>query len=590
MIASLIRLWKCLTLKRKVQLSIILVLMIIASFAEVLSIGAIVPFLAVLINPEKLMDQPLASSVLTALGITRADGLLLPLTIIFALAAILSGASRFVLMWAQNRFSSAVGSDLAGGIYKAVIHQPYSKHLSRNSSEVITAIFNKVDIVVREFLIPTLTIASSAFMMLAILIIVLAIEPVVAFLAFASFGSVYVLVIFATKKQLGKDSLEVSSSSDKVLKLLNESLEGIRDVIIDASQLSYRKDFDAADSKLRRAKANIQIIANAPRYTIESFGMLMVAVFAYWLAQQPGGLLASIPILGALALAAQRLLPVLQQSYAAWACIRGAHDSLLDVLNLLPETNIQLDTDTPRTHHPFSESLSLNAVSFRYGENGPWVLKDINLNIPKGGRIGLVGATGSGKSTLLDMLMGLLTPTEGTFLVDNEQITTANCRNWQANIAHVPQLIFLSDASVAENIAFGIAYQDIDLERVRRAAEKAQMAEVIESWADGYDTPVGERGVFLSGGQRQRIAIARAFYKEASVIVLDEATSALDSKTELEVMKAVEGLGEDITLIVIAHRLNTLKGCDTVIEIENGVIVKSGSYESLCGATLKQSV
>ncbi|KAA8561484.1 Protein glycosylation K [Pseudomonas extremaustralis] len=583
MIASLIRLWKSLALKRKVQLSIILVLMIIASFAEVLSIGAIVPFLAVLINPEKIMDQPLASSMLAALGITQADGLLLPLTVIFAFAAILSGVSRFILMWAQNRFSSAVGSDLAGGIYKAVIHQPYSMHLSRNSSEVITAIFNKVDTVVREFLIPTLTIASSVFMMLAILIIVLTIDPVVAFLAFFSFGSVYLLVIIATKKQLGKDSLEVSSSADKLLKLLNESLEGIRDVIIDSSQLTYRKDFDAADSKLRRAKANIQIIANAPRYTIESFGMLMVAVFAYWLAQQPGGLLASIPMLGALALAAQRLLPVLQQSYAAWACIRGAHDSLLDVLDLLPETDIQFATDTPRTHQPFNESLSLNAVSFRYSEDGPWVLKDINLKIPKGGRVGLIGATGSGKSTLLDMLMGLLTPTEGTFLVDNEQITTTNCRNWQANIAHVPQLIFLSDASVAENIAFGIPYQDIEFDRVRRAAEKAQMAEVIESWANGYDTPVGERGVFLSGGQRQRIAIARAFYKEAKVIVLDEATSALDSKTELDVMRAVEELG-DITLIVIAHRLNTLKGCDTVIEIENGVIIKSGSYESLCAA------
>jgi ATP-binding cassette subfamily B protein len=555
--------------------------MIVASFAEVLSIGAIVPFLAVLINPAKIMDQPLANSMFTALGVTSADGLLLPLTIIFALAAIFSGVSRFILMWAQNRFSSAVGSDLSDGIYKAVIYQPYSMHLARNSSEVITAIFNKVDMVVREFLFPVLTIASSIFMMLAILVIVLAIQPVVAFLAFSSFGGVYLSVIFITKKQLGKDSLEVSLSSDKLLKLLSESLEGIRDVIIDSSQRGYRKDFNAADYKLRRAKANIQIIANAPRYTIESFGMLMVAVFAYWLSQQPGGLLASIPMLGALALAAQRLLPVLQQSYAAWACIKGAHDSLQDVLNLLPEVDNQTDVEVPRTPLPFEQSISLDAVSFRYGPDAPWVLQNVRLNILKGSRIGIMGATGSGKSTMLDILMGLLTPNEGAFLVDGVEVTAANSRNWQANIAHVPQLIFLSDASVAENIAFGVPYSDIDFDRVRRAAEKAQMSSVIESWTNGYNTPVGERGVFLSGGQRQRIAIARAFYKEAKVIILDEATSALDGKTELEVMKAVEGLGKEITLIVIAHRLNTLKVCDTVIEVENGVIAKSGSYNSI---------
>ncbi|MGX5794084.1 ABC transporter ATP-binding protein [Pseudomonas sp. E2-15] len=584
MTASLIRLWKCLPLKRKVQLIMILALMVVASFAEVVSIGAIVPFLAVLVNPGKILDQPLASKIFAALDITTADGLLLPLTVIFALAAIFSGVSRFILMWVQNRFSSAVGSDLSGGIYKAVLYQPYSMHLSRNSSEVITAIFNKVDTVVREFLFPALTITSSIFMMLAILVIVLAIEPVVAFLAFASFGGVYLSVILSTRKQLEKDSFEVSLSSDKLLKILSESLEGIRDVIIDSSQKTYRKDFDAADYKLRRAKANIQIIANAPRYTIESFGMLMVAIFAYWLAQQPGGLLASVPMLGALALAAQRLLPVLQQSYAAWACIKGSHDSLQDVLNLLPEAQHQTETDRLPTPLPFKELVSLNAVSFRYGLDAPYALKGINLNIPKGSRIGLMGSTGSGKSTLLDVLMGLLTPTEGRFLVDGIEVTPSNSRDWQANIAHVPQLIFLSDASVAENIAFGVARQDIDFERVRRAAKKAQMSEVIESWANGYDTQVGERGVFLSGGQRQRIAIARAFYKEAKVIILDEATSALDNKTEQEVMRAVEGSDKDITLIVIAHRLNTLKGCDTVIEVNNGEIVRCGSYESMCNS------
>ncbi|NWA26177.1 ATP-binding cassette domain-containing protein [Pseudomonas gingeri] len=557
--------------------------MVVASFAEILSIGAIIPFLAVLINPEKILNQPLVGGIFERFDIVSANGLLLPLTVVFALAAIFSGVSRFVLMWSQNRLSSSVGGDLSGDIYKTIIYQPYSKHISRNSSEVITAIFNKVDTVVREFLFPVLTIVSSIFMMLAILIIVLFIEPVGAFLAFSSFAGIYLSVVLVTRKQLKKDSYEVSASSDRLLKLLSESLEGIRDVIIDSSQKTYRKDFDSADYKLRRAKANIQIIANSPRFAIESFGMLMVAVFAYCLAQLPGGLLASIPMLGALALAAQRLLPVLQQSYAAWACISGAQDSLRDVLDLLPEGNDQTEMEVSRAPLDFNEDLSLDSVSYRYGSNAPWVLENVSLRIPKGSRIGLMGATGSGKSTLIDILMGLLTPTEGGFSVDGVEINTANSRNWQGNIAHVPQQIFLSDASVAENIAFGVPYEDIDFGRVRRAAARAQMSDVIESWSGGYETPVGERGVFLSGGQRQRIAIARAFYKEAKVIILDEATSALDSKTELEVMRAVEALGGDITLIVIAHRLNTLRSCDTVIEVEGGVIVKCGSYEAVCG-------
>ncbi|MBX8532102.1 ABC transporter ATP-binding protein/permease [Pseudomonas cichorii] len=583
MIQLLGRLWKCFTLKRKLQFFVILGLMVVASLAEIVSIGAIVPFLAVLINPEKLLSQPLVGDLFAAMGIDSANGLLLPLTVIFAAAAIFSGVSRFVLMWAQNRLSSAVGGDLAGDIYKTVIHQPYSKHISRNSSEVITAIFNKVDTVVREFLFPSLTIVSSAFMMLAILVIVLAIQPVVAFLAFASFGGVYLAVVLVTRKQLRKDSLVVSVTSDRLLKLMSESLEGIRDVIIDSSQRTYRKDFDSADYKLRRAKANIQIIANSPRFAIESFGMLMIAIFAYWLAQLPGGLLASIPMLGALALAAQRLLPVLQQSYAAWACISGAQDSLRDVLDLLPEERNDVEIETTRIPLDFNDRLSLENVSYRYGNDAPWVLKNISLNIPKGSRVGLMGATGSGKSTLIDILMGLLTPTDGVFAVDGVEVNTDNSRNWQGNIAHVPQQIFLSDASVAENIAFGVPYENIDFDRVKRAAAKAQISDVIESWSAGYETPVGERGVFLSGGQRQRIAIARAFYKEASVIILDEATSALDSKTEQEVMRAVDDLGDGTTLIVIAHRLNTLETCDTVIEVEGGTVVRYGSYESVCG-------
>ena len=233
---------------------------------------------------------------------------------------------------------------------------------------------------------------------------------------------------------------------------------------------------------------------------------------------------------------------------------------------------------------PFKHGITLKNLAFKYTEDTPWVLQSgLNLSIPKGSRIGFIGATGSGKSTLLDIIMGLLQPTKGSLAIDDVNITEHNYRGWQAHIAHVPQAIFLSDASIAENIAFGEPAEQIDYARVRQAAQKAQISETIESWTNQYNTEVGERGVRLSGGQRQRIGIARALYKKADVIVLDEATSALDDRTELAVMKAIENLGDDLTVIIVAHRLTTLKNCTQIVELEDGRIKRTGSYQNVIG-------
>jgi ATP-binding cassette subfamily B protein len=229
----------------------------------------------------------------------------------------------------------------------------------------------------------------------------------------------------------------------------------------------------------------------------------------------------------------------------------------------------------------FEIVITLKDLGFRYTPHGPWVLRHLNLQIPKGSRVGFVGVTGSGKSTLLDVIMGLLTPTEGNLLIDNTVVTPQNTCAWQAHIAHVPQAIFLSDTSIAENIAFGLPPQQIDLHRVKQAAEQAQIAQTIAGWRNGYDTLVGERGVRLSGGQRQRIGIARALYRRANVIIFDEATSALDNETEAAVMQAVETLGRDITMLIIAHRLTTLRNCDRIVELANGGIKAIGDYEQM---------
>jgi len=275
------------------------------------------------------------------------------------------------------------------------------------------------------------------------------------------------------------------------------------------------------------------------------------------------------------------LLPVLQQAYGSWAQINSGRSTLYDVLELLDQTLPDFANSPITQRLPFDHTISLKQLSFCYSKQMPYVLHQLNLTIAKGSRTGFIGATGSGKSTLLDILMGLLQPTNGLLEIDGKPVTVSNCRSWQSQIAHVPQTIFLSDGTVEENIAFGIPRDQIDHSRVRRAAQQAQIAMSIESWPKQYQTFVGERGIRLSGGQRQRIGIARALYKQTDIIIFDEATSALDSETEQAVMQAIESLDKEFTLLLVAHRLTTLKGCTQIVELSDGKIKHTGSYQEI---------
>jgi ATP-binding cassette subfamily B protein len=332
---------------------------------------------------------------------------------------------------------------------------------------------------------------------------------------------------------------------------------------------------------LREGLASIQFIGQSPRFGIEALGMMLIAFMIYYLSNQPGGINSALPVLGALTLGAQRLLPVLQQTYAAWTNMKGGQSSLSEALTLLDEpVLVQFDGPSPKPL-PFNHEIVIRDLSFRYGQDSNLVLQSINLIIPKGCRIGFIGTTGSGKSTILDIIMGLLLPSSGSICIDGVSLNQSNQRSWQAHIAHVPQAIFLADVSVAENIALGVPVQEIDMDRVRLAAEFSKISETIESWAEKYDTLVGERGVRLSGGQRQRLGIARAFYKRASILILDEATSALDERTEQSVMQALDGLAPDTTIFMVAHRLTTLRNCELIAEITEGRISRIGTYSDI---------
>jgi len=395
------------------------------------------------------------------------------------------------------------------------------------------------------------------------------------------------VVTVMTKKALARHSLLISNETSRIVKVLQEGLGGIRDVLIDGTQSTYTKIFQRSDLPLRFAQGSVQIIKFSPRFGIEAAGISLIGGLSYMMVSGPSGFLGAIPTLGAMALGAQRLLPLAQGIYACWAGLRSSRSICNDVLKLLDQPLPMGLAEEGPERLPFEDNLAFEDLTFRYQQDAPWVLeKGLSFKILKGSRVGLMGATGSGKSTLLDIAMGLLTPTSGRLTVDGVALTGKNCRSWQRHIAHVPQAIFLSDASIAENIAFGIESADIDHDRVREVARKAQIATTIESWKDQYETFVGERGVRLSGGQRQRLGIARALYREADVIVLDEATSALDEDTENNVMKAIEDLAEDITILIVAHRLSTLRKCSQVIELEQGQIKRIGSYADLVGSTV----
>ncbi len=559
---------------------LLLGLTLASAFAEVVSLGAVLPFIGILTQPEKVFLHPAMAGVVQSLGIVSAENLVLPITIAFSVAAILAGGLRLLLLWVSIRLTNATGADLSTEVYRRTLYQPYRVHVARSSSEIISGITQKVGTSM-GVLISVVTVVTSTILFSAILTTLFLIDPMIASTAVLSFGIGYGIIAWNIRHRLVRNSQCIAQEQTQVVKSLQEGLGAIRDVIVDGTQAIYCQSYTKSIRRLQRAGGENRYINQAPRYAMETLGMVLIAVIAYVLSNRTGGVGAALPVLGALAIGAQRLLPLLQQLYGNWSVVAGSQASLTDVLDLLeqplPEDACQAVHASPPT---FKDTISFDNVRFCYGIDGPWVLDGINLTIHKGARIGFAGSTGSGKSTALDLLMGLLEPTEGKILVDGQPISSDLRPAWQrTTIAHVPQNIFLSDASIAENIAFGIRPEQIDMERVRQAANQAQIDEFIESSPESYNAVVGERGVRLSGGQRQRIGIARALYKQATVLIFDEATSALDNATEKAVMSAIENLDNQLTILIIAHRISTLQNCDTIVHLEHGKIVSQNSYE-----------
>ena len=569
----LLGIWIHLSYRRRIQLGAVFLVMLTSGVAELVSLGAVVPFLAVLSNPDLIWKQPIAQEFAGRVGITSSSQLILPAVLVFGSAIIVSTLVRLANIWINGRLAAAIGSDFSFEAFRRTLYQPYEVHLQRNSASVINSVTTQVRLAVGA-LNAVLQIFTSAIVAVGLIAGLLLIDASVALSALFLFASSYGAIVIATKSRLYNNGRKITNASTKQIKVLQESLGAVRDVVLNGNYDKYLKIYKGTDSLQRNLQAENAFLGAFPRYSLETIALIAIAIFGGFLLFQKGNNAPIVHILGSLALGAQRLLPALQQIYRGWSILKGCSAGVESVLAMLDQ-RVPTVIESVNSNLVFN-NIRLDNVHFSYGLDEKSVLSDIDLEINAGERIGIIGATGSGKSTMVDILIGLLKPLKGRVLINGLDIYHPNfpqrLLSLRSIIAHVPQSIYLCDGTIAENIAFDSTSEAIDMERVRDAARQAQIASFIENSPGGYQSFVGERGIRLSGGQKQRMGIARALYKQASILVLDEATSALDTSTENSVMQAIDGLSRDLTIITIAHRLTTISRCDRVVEIECGTI------------------
>ena len=568
--------------RRRVQSYFVALFMLFGGLAELVTIGAVIPLLAVFASPTGLSSDTRLGQLLAQVGLQPGSYSLATTGAVFCAVAVGAAFVRIALTWLSQKYVFRIGHDIGVALYERMLHQPYSFHIKVNSSRIISNVEN-IQRLLRQTFMPLMQALTGLTIGLFIIAGLILISPAASAVALLGFGTIYLLISLLVRPRLRKNSVIIAETNRSRVQAVQEGLGGIRDVLLDNAQEVYLRKFAKVDNALRNTQAANALYTATPKFIAEAAGMVLLVLLVAIASTESGGISHSLPIVGALALGAQRLLPLLQQLYNGWANLVGNRAMLFNVVDLLkrpmPSRFAGRQTEVP----PLRSVLQLHDLSFQYAPDLPLALDSANIIIPKGACVGIVGPSGSGKTTLMDLVMGLLQPTGGSILVDGIPLDESNILSWQKQIAHVPQHIFLLDGPIIENVAFGCPPSQVDRERVREACRLAQLDEFVMALPAGYDSCVGERGVRLSGGQRQRIGIARALYREASILVLDEATSALDDSTEASVIEAVEGLGNAYTILMIAHRVTTLRSCDTIYRLSQGRMVEAGTYAEVLG-------
>jgi ABC-type multidrug transport system fused ATPase/permease subunit len=570
----------------------ILVLTVSMALFETLGIASVMPFIAVLANPEVVHTNRYLAALENWLSFdTRTHFLLFLGTVSFVL--LLAGtALRAATLWAQLEFGCHQSHRFALRLIAGYLFQPYQWFLNRHTAQLSTDILSEVGNVIQTGYFPAMSLISNAIVSVCVLSLLLWVDPALAIATAAMLAGAYIGVYFAIKKRIACLGEARIQANRERYRAVAEAFGGIKEVKISGTEQSFVQKFEAPSSELARKSVSVSVISELPSFAMQATVSGGIVLMLLYLLTRYGSVQGALPIVALFALAGYRLMPALQGIYRSAAQLRviqPAVTALKDGLNHATVRDLSISAEGP---HPtgsgrmrrlgLRRSLAIEALTYKYPEAKEPALVNVNVEIFANSIVAFVGPTGSGKTTIIDIVLGLLEPSSGRVVVDGHEVTAENRRDWQRSIGYVPQTIFLLDDTIAANIAMGIPESDVDREAVIRASKAAQLHEfVVESLPAGYDTQVGERGVRLSGGQRQRIGIARALFHDPDLLVLDEATSALDNVTEHEVVQSILDMARKKTIILIAHRLSTVKQCDTIFVVERGAVVAHGRYEDL---------
>lgn len=560
-------------------------MILVMAFLDVMGVASVLPFIAALANPELLQTNAVLNIAFNAsshIGVHTTEQFLFSLGVLVFVLLFISLAFKALTTYMQTRFALMREYSIGKQIVEGFLHQPYPWFLNRHSADLGKTILSEVQIVINSAILPLMTLMSQSAVVLALLTLLIVVDPLLALSVGAVLGLAYAGIFMVMSGWIKRLGLVRVDANKKRFTAVSEAFSAFKEVKVSGLEQVYIQRFAKPAEIYAKVHATANVITQLPRFALEAFafgGLLLVILY---LMMKSGNFAAALPIISLYAFTGYRLMPALQQIYGAFTQLRFAGPALDALHRDLSSLQTAKAKEDHLTTLPLTQAIQLNQVSYRYPGAAHIVLNSIDLIIPAHSRVGFVGGTGSGKTTTVDVILGLLEPLDGSLSIDGQAITASNRRKWQRVIGYVPQNIYLADNSVASNIAFGENAKDIDQRAVERAAKIANLHEfVINDLQQGYETKVGEHGVRLSGGQRQRIGIARALYHNPQVLILDEATSALDNLTEQAVMRALNNLDQEITIIMIAHRLSTVRQCDQIFFLAQGEVKASGTYEEL---------
>jgi len=585
MFAPFFKIYSLLNDRERRRGAYVLAIIVLRGVAETVGIASVMPFMAVASNPSMIHTNRWLSAAYEMGGFQSARGFMIALCISAILILLVSTIVGATANAAVYRFSRRVNFYLSSTLLDRYLHRPYSWYLNQHTSDLGKTVLHDVDYAVNLVLTPSVNIMSKLVAATLLLVLIIVADPVVAIAAAAGFGGLYGLIFFFTRRRLISLGKEIFESNGVRFRTAQDCLSGFRDVKVGGLERAYLERYQEQADQFAVADLHYKVIADLPKFIMEgvAFGG-MLSVLLFLLVTRVGGLAAALPIVAVYAFAGYRLLPALQQIYQSVAMLKVGAESLARLHREMTQP-IEQDAevgdgdDQPRIS--LAHALELRDVVFRYPGAPRPALDRVTLRVAANTTVGFVGTTGAGKTTIVDLVLGLLEPESGSLVVDDLAITRDRMRGWRRQIGYVPQTVFLVDDTVAANIAFGVRPDEIDHGAVERAARLAEVHDFVSQMPQGFATRIGDRGVRLSGGQRQRIGIARALYHDPAVLIFDEATSALDNVTERAVMESIAHLARKKTLLIIAHRLNTVRNCDLIFMMDGGRVSATGTFDEL---------